>query len=213
MHPILRSLASLPPRRAVLVEIFLVWLVVMAVWTPFFSSVRVDDKSLDWTFRTDYTGYELNALFHDHAFPFWVTDGRFEQLRVKGVHDFFANPETDVLSIMTPLAKIWGVLTAVKIVVALHLGLGVWGCQRLLAVLRGPVRARGPWLLGLLTTALLVLCNGALVAGGREGGPGFSACSSRRSWCSVTERSSRTSSMAIRSSSPWRASLSPSRSS
>ena len=149
-------------RQPALREVLLVLCVILSVWGPFLASSRVDDKSLDWSFRADYVGYELNALLRDHEFPFWVTDGRFEQMRAKGVHDFFANPETDVFSILTPLAAVWGLLPAVKIALVLHLALGVWGCRRLLGTL-----AKGdgePGILPLLLASLLVLCNGAIVA-------------------------------------------------
>lgn len=146
-------------RRRPLLEVGLVILVVAWVWMPFLRCKSVDDTSLDWTFRGDYVGYQLHALFEDHAFPFWVTDGRFEQLRAKGVHDFFANPETDVLSILTPLAKMFGFVTAAKVSLVVYLSLGVVGCRRLLVLLGG--RAR---FFPLLITSLLALCNGALVA-------------------------------------------------
>jgi hypothetical protein len=133
--------------------------VVLLVWSPFLHSPRVDDRYGDWDAFSDYFAYTLHALFHDHQFPFWVTDPRFEQLRVKGLHDFFANPETGVLSIVTPLAQLWGLLTAVKIALVAYLALGVYGCRRLLRALGG----QGGFL-SLLLTALLALCNGALAA-------------------------------------------------
>jgi hypothetical protein len=116
-------------------QILAAWAVVVAVWGPFLASSRVDDKSLDWTFRADYVGYELNAIFNDDELPYWVTDDRFEQLRAKGVHDFFANPETDVISLITPFAKVGGLLAAVKISLVLYLGIGVRGCRRMLVAL------------------------------------------------------------------------------
>jgi hypothetical protein len=154
-----RGALRLASRRLALLEGVFVLLVVVAVWGPFLASTHVDDASMDWTFRTDYVGYELNALVHDHQFPFWVTDGRFEQLRAKGIHDFFANPETDVLSVITPLAELWGLLAAVKVALIGYLALGVWGCRRLLALLAGKAD-----MLPLLLASLMVLCNGAFAA-------------------------------------------------
>lgn len=140
-------------------EIAFVLLVVVGVWGPFLSSSHVDNRWFDWTYRTNYAGYGSYALFHDHQLPFWVTDPRFEGYRVKGAHDFFANPETDVISIVTPLAELWGLLTAVKVSLVAYLALGVWGCRRLLVALAG---AAGP--ISLLVAAVLVLCNGAIVS-------------------------------------------------
>ncbi len=140
-------------------EVALALGVVVAVWWPFLRSQKVDNRYGDWSFRADYLGYELNAWRHDRQIPLWVTAPRFEQFRVKGVHDFFANPETDVLSIVPPLAAATDYLIAVKIELLACLALGVLGCRRLLQALTG--RAG---LLPSLALALLALCNGAMTA-------------------------------------------------
>jgi hypothetical protein len=152
------AVARVAGRRPELLEVTLVFAAVVAVWGPFLASARVNNGLSDWAYRTNYVAYGLNAIFSDHQLPYWATNPDFEQYRMKGVHDFFANPETDVLSLVTPLAKIWDVLTAVKIAVVACLALGVWGCRRLLVVLGG---AAG--LLPLLIASLLALCNGAFV--------------------------------------------------
>ena len=135
------------------------FLSVVMVWTPLLTSSHVDNGLSDWSYRADYVAYGLNSLLHDHQFPFWVTGPRFTQYRIPNAHEFFANPETDVLSIVTPLAAIWGVLTAVKVSLVLYLGLGVWGCRRLLILLGDAAGA-----IPLLLASLLALCNGGFVA-------------------------------------------------
>ena len=157
MKTLIDRVARVAARRAALLEILFVWLVVVLVWLPFLQSQHVDNALSDWSYRTDYVGYGLNALFHDHQFPYWVTDPRFEQYRMKGIHDFFANPETDLLSVITPLAKLWGLFVAVKVSLVLYLGVGVWGCRRLLVAVGGAAGA-----LSLLLASLLGLCNGAI---------------------------------------------------
>lgn len=162
--PVPRSLESpvfsgRAARIAGALELVPVVAIVVAVWWPFLCSVRVNNGSLDWEFRTNYVGYELHSLWTDHEFPFWVTDPRFEQLRAKGIHDFFANPETDVLSLMTPLAGLFGVLSAVKIALVIYLAAGVVGCRRLLRAFGGRGSPGAT-----LFLALLALCNGAFVA-------------------------------------------------
>lgn len=133
--------------------------VVALVWLPFLRSPRVNDESGDWTFRTDYTAYALHAIFSDHQLPFWVTHPRFEQLRMPGVHDFFANPETDVLSGLTVLARLLPYLGAVKALLVLYLAVGVYGAQRLVRALSGHASAPATLLL-----SLIVLCNGSYLA-------------------------------------------------
>jgi hypothetical protein len=142
-----------------IVAIFVAWAVAVAVWAPFIASPHVDNGLSDWSYRTDYNAYALNAIVHDHQFPYWVTLPRFEQFRIKGIHDFFANPETEVLSIVTPLAAAFDYLVAVKIQLVVCLLVGVIGCRRLLRTFGGS----GAFLTTLLL-ALLVLANGALVA-------------------------------------------------
>jgi hypothetical protein len=145
------------PRRAAVLQLCLVLGVVVAVWSPFLRAKLVDNGYADWSARNDYLGYTLNALRQDRQFPFWVTDPRFEQLRVKGAHDLFANPETDVLSVVTLVAAWSDLLTGVKVALLAFLALGVYGCRRLLQSLVG--RAG---LLPTLVLALLALCNGSL---------------------------------------------------
>ncbi len=159
LEPAKLGLGPLVEKARPALQRLLVLGVVVAVWSPFLRSTQVDNGYADWTWRTDYLGYELNAWRQDHQFPFWVTDPRFEQFRVKGVHDFFANPETDVLSIVPLLAALTNYLTAVKLALLACLALGVYGYWRLLRTLSG--RAA---LLPTLFTALLALCNGALTA-------------------------------------------------
>jgi hypothetical protein len=130
----------------------------VAVWSPFLAHRHVDNGLSDWSYRVDYTAYALNAIGRDHQFPYWVTLPRFEQFRIKGVHDFFANPETEVLSIVTPLAAAFDYLVAVKIELVVYLLVGTWGCRRVLRAFGG----RGAFPTTLLL-ALLVLANGALV--------------------------------------------------
>jgi hypothetical protein len=129
------------------------------VWAAFLASPHVDNGLSDWSYRTDYNAYALNAIFHDRQFPYWVTLPKFEQFRIKGIHDFFANPETEVLSIVTPLAAAFDYLVAVKIELVVCLLVGAIGCRRLLRAFGGS----GAFLTTLLL-ALLVLTNGALVA-------------------------------------------------
>ena len=147
------------PRIAVWLELTLIYAVLVVAWWPFLRSVRVNNHALDWTYRTDYIGYQLHAIFDDREFPFWVTSPRFEQLRVKGVHDFFANPETDVLSPIMLLARPFGYLAAVKVALLLYLAVGVYGCRRLLRAFRTRASPLATMLL-----ALLGFCNGGFVA-------------------------------------------------
>lgn len=147
-------------RMAELARYSIVLAAVLAVWGPFFQSERVNNAALDWTFRSDYTAYTLHAITTDHEFPFWVTSPRFEQLRVKGIHDFFANPETDVLSLVTALAPL-GYLRAAKATLLVSLAIGVYGCRRLLRVFSGD---RPPSVVATLVLALVALCNGAFCA-------------------------------------------------
>ena len=149
--------SSWGPRRSAALQLCLVFGVVVAVWSPFLRAKQVDNGYADWSARNDYLGYTLNALRKDHQFPFWVTDPRYEQLRVKGAHDLFANPETDVLSIVTLVAAWSDLLTGVKVALLAFLALGVYGCRRLLQSLLG--RAE---LLPTLVMALLALCNGSI---------------------------------------------------
>ena len=133
--------------------------VVALVWLPFLRSSRVNDESGDWTFRTDYTAYAAHAIFADRQLPLWVTRARFEQMRMPGVHDFFANPETDVLSLLTVLARYFPYLFAVKALLVLYLAVGVYGSQRLVRALSGQASAPATLLL-----SLIVLCNGSYLA-------------------------------------------------
>jgi len=142
-----------------LAVIVIAWLVLVAVWGPFLASRRVNNGLSDWSYRTDYMAYALNAMEHDHQFPYWVTLPKFEQFRAKGIHDFFANPETEVLSITTPLAALFNYLVAVKVEIVLCLLLGVIGCRRTLRALGGSGAFPATLLL-----ALLFLANGALAA-------------------------------------------------
>ncbi len=159
MKTLPRAVARMAIQRPALLEVAFVFLVVAVVWRPFLVSGHVDNQLSDWSYRSNYVAYTLNALLHDHAFPYWVTNPDFEQFRVKGVHDFFANPETDVLSVVTPAALFWGVLGAAKASLLAYLALGVWGCRRLIVALGGSAGA-----LSLLVASLLSLCNGAIVA-------------------------------------------------
>jgi hypothetical protein len=154
-----RRLSARHPKATGRLKLFIVIGVVVAVWGPFLASRQVDNELSDWSYRSDYEGYGLHAIFTDRQFPFWVTSPRFQQFRVKGVHDFFGNPETEVLSPVTPLSKLFGYLVAIKIDFIGCLVVGVIGCQRLLRAFGAP----GSFLATLLLS-LLVLCNGALVA-------------------------------------------------
>jgi hypothetical protein len=154
-----RRLLARAPRITVFLELALVFGVVVVVWWPFLHSARVNNHASDWNYRTDYTGYTLHAIFDEREFPFWVTSRRFEQLRVKGVHDFFANPETDVLSPLTLLARPFGYFAALKITLLLYLAVGVYGCR---CLLRAFGTRASP--LATLLLALLGFCNGGFVA-------------------------------------------------
>ena len=134
----------------------------MVVWWPFLHSARVNNHASDWNYRTDYTGYTLHAILDERDFPFWVTSRRFEQLRVKGVHDFFANPETDVLSPLTLLARPFGYFAALKITLLLYLAVGVYGCRCLLRAFgtrASPVATLLLALLGFCTAGSWLTCS------------------------------------------------------
>jgi len=159
VHSSIGRLRARSPRIAIFLELALVYGVVVVVWSPFLRSARVNNHASDWNYRADYTGYTLHAIFDEREFPFWVTSRRFEQLRAKGVHDFFANPETDVLSPLTLLARPFGLFAALKMTLLLYLAVGVYGCR---CLLRAFGTRASP--LATLLLALLGFCNGGFVA-------------------------------------------------
>ncbi len=135
--------------------------VVLTVWWPFFRASRVDNHAGDWLIRAHYLRYELNALLHDRQLPLWVTSPLYEQPRAAGVHELFANPETDVLSLTTLFAIRGGLLRGTKLALAIYLAAGALGARRLVRALTGQASVS---FLAPLLLALLALCNGSLVA-------------------------------------------------
>ncbi len=138
--------------------------VVLTVWWPFFRSSRIDNHAGDWLLRTQYLRYTLNAILHDRELPLWVTSPSYEQPRAAGVHEFFANPETDVLSLTTLFAMFRGLLTGTKLAFAIYLSAGALGARRLVRVLTGKAGEAMVSFVAPLLLALLALCNGSLVA-------------------------------------------------
>ncbi len=140
-------------------HILLVSLLVLIIWTPFFFASSFNNAYADWTFRKSYMSYTVTSIFKYGEFPYWVTSPEYEQLRLKGVHVFFANPETHVLSPYIFLYAVFPYMTAAKIFILIHLLVGVTGCYFVIKKLR---RRNG--LPFFILFSLLVLCNGAFVS-------------------------------------------------
>ncbi len=138
--------------------------VVLTVWWPFFRSSRIDNHAGDWLLRTQYLRYTLHAILHDRQLPLWVTSPMYEQPRATGVHELFANPETDVLSLTTLFSMVWGLLAGTKLALAVYLSAGALGARRLVRALAGKVGDARVSFVAPLLLSLLALCNGSLVA-------------------------------------------------
>jgi hypothetical protein len=138
--------------------LLLALLVTLWVWLPFFRSDGVNDLFKDWSYRANYMAYAVHAVSDAHQMPYWATLPEYEQLRVKGNHGFFSNPETEVFSPYLPLYRLFPFLTACKIAIALHLLAGVIGVWLLCArgfALRDPS--------GIAIVSALLLSSGFFV--------------------------------------------------